>query len=91
VKRAGIWTATLSGVAVLLCFAPLAVLSTIAFLSFVLFLAIEFLNVTHLIAKIAHRLAGEPAPDTVDRTLGLMYGAEREYANTRNDRQRRTP
>jgi len=89
VKEFAIWAAILV-VAALLVFVGLpveAVGGTFAFVCFVAWIVIEFWNLTRMVAKISAWLVGEPAPGSVDRTMGLMDRHEREYAGTRNAAQ----
>lgn len=88
-KELGVWAAVI-GIAALLVLAGVpfdAVGGTFAFLCVVAFIAVEFWNVTRLIAKFAAWLDGEPVPDSVDRSLGQLDRNEREYAGTRNAAQ----
>lgn len=88
-KELGIWATILVVVALLvLCGVPFeAVGGTLTFVFVLAFVAVEFWNITRGIAKLWARLSGDPAPGSVDRSLGMLDRSEREYAGTRNAAQ----
>lgn len=95
-KELAIWAGVTATLALLVWagvpFEPLV--GTLALLMFFAWIVVEFFNITRWLAKLSAHLVGEPsepAPDSVDRTLGKLDRSEGEYAGTRNDKQRRKP
>lgn len=67
-----------------------AIMGTITFVTFSLFIVVEFLNVANFLKRLKAKLYGheeELDSGTVDRSLGLMDRQPGEYAATRNAKQ----
>ena len=90
-KELAIWAAVIATAALLVaCGVPFAAVGgTFTLLCVIGFVAIEFWNITRWFAKLSARLSDAPAPDAVDRVMGIMDKSEREYAGTRNASQER--